>query len=230
MILVNTGLKTPVILLKHEVTAEVPITKQARSNFVGIEDLNLEKVEELHEPRLILPEPHKPGIILSKPLNKKIVWIELTKIWRDRDKVKGLIFNSMKGGYAVAIAGFVAFLPRSLFRKRKSNKNKFHLLKKKKKKFCKGRFRFHKKKFCKDRFHRNRSKSKKFGNKGLRFRKSKNSTSRRSRTFKILSMNIIKRNIVVKEIRATLVSKGKKHCQIKSRQQASRRCRVHSYE
>lgn len=177
MILVNTGLKTPVILLKHEVTAGVPITKQARVNFVGIEDLNLEKVEELCEPRIILPEPRKPEIILSKPLNKKIVWIELTKIWRDRDKVKGLIFNSMKGGYAVAIAGFVAFLPRSLFRKSESGR-----------KFFKSR---------KFRFHRNRSGSGEFGNKGLRFRRSRNGTSRRSRTFRILNMNLIKRNIVV---------------------------------
>lgn len=36
MVLVNTGLKTPVIFSKDEVTAKVPITKQARLNFVGI--------------------------------------------------------------------------------------------------------------------------------------------------------------------------------------------------
>jgi hypothetical protein len=40
---------------------EVPITKQARSN-VGIEDENLGvKVEELREPRIVWPEPRKPG-------------------------------------------------------------------------------------------------------------------------------------------------------------------------
>ena len=50
-------------------------------------------MEELREPRILLPEPRKPGILLSKPLNKKIVRIELTEIWRDHDKVKGLIFN-----------------------------------------------------------------------------------------------------------------------------------------
>ncbi|KAH7295937.1 hypothetical protein KP509_26G000400 [Ceratopteris richardii] len=122
MILVNTGLKTPVILLKHEVTAGVPITKQARYNFVGIEESTLEKVGELCEPRLIfLPEPRTPGILLSNPLNKKIVWSELTKIWRDRDKVKGLIFNLIKGGYAVVIAGFVAPLLRSPLCKRNSS-------------------------------------------------------------------------------------------------------------
>ena len=37
------------------------ITKQARSNFVGIEDSNLEKMKELREPRIVLPEPRKPG-------------------------------------------------------------------------------------------------------------------------------------------------------------------------
>lgn len=184
MILVNTGLKTPVILLKHEVTAGVPITKQARVNSVGIEDSNLEKVEELREPRIILPEPRKPEIILSKPLNKKIVRIEPTKIWRDRDKVKGLIFNSMKGGYAAVTAGFVAFLLRSPFRK--SESERFH----KKRKFRKSR---------KFRFHRNRSGSGKFGSKGLRFRRSRNGTSRRSRTSRIPNTNPIKRNIAVKE-------------------------------
>nr|UQV94643.1 ribosomal protein S subunit 1 [Haplopteris ensiformis]UQV94657.1 ribosomal protein S subunit 1 [Haplopteris ensiformis]UQV94741.1 ribosomal protein S subunit 1 [Haplopteris ensiformis] len=195
MILVNTGLKTPVILLKDEVTAGVPITEQARYNLVGIEDLTLEKVEMLYEPRLILPESHKLGIILPKLLNKEIVWIELTKIWRDRDKVKGLILNSMKGGYAVAIAGFVAFLLRSLFRKRKSKRNKFYLLINKQERFLNKQ-----EIFCRGRFHGNRSGSGKFGNKGLRSRESRNRTSRRGRTFKISNMNRIKRNIVVKYI------------------------------
>lgn len=207
MILVNTGLKTPVILLKHEVTAGVPITKQARSNFVGIEDSNLEKVEELREPRIILPEPRKPGIILSKPLNKKIVRIELTEIWRDRDKVKGLIFNLMKGGYAAVTAGFVAPLLRSPFRKSKSER--FH----KKRKFCGG-------------IKGNRSGSGKFGNKGLRFHKSRNGTSRRSRTSRIPNTNPIKRNIAVKEeIRAALVSERKKHHRPPSNQQSLSRRR-----
>ncbi|KAH6555461.1 hypothetical protein KP509_1Z253000 [Ceratopteris richardii] len=191
MILVNTGLKTPVILLKHEVTAGVPITKQARYNFVGIEESTLEKVGELREPRLIfLPEPRTPGILLSNPLNKKIVWSELTKIWRDRDKVKGLIFNLIKGGYAVVIAGFVAPLLRSPLCKRNSS-----------------------------RWIGNRSGSKKFGNKArsvyrLGFprsvRKSRNRTSRRSRTSKIPKTNIRRRNIVVKELRATQQATAKK--------------------
>lgn len=199
MVLVNTGLKTPVILLKHEVTARVPITKQARFNFVGIEDLNLEEVEELCEPRIILPEPREPKIILPKPLNNKIVWIELTKIWRDRDEVEGLISNPMKGGYVVAIAGFIAFLPRSLFRR----SGKLH----KNRKFCRS---------LKFRFHRGRSRSGKFENESLEFRRNRSRTSRRSRTFRILNMNPMKRNIVVKEIRAAPISKRKKHHRIKN--------------
>ena len=89
----------------------------------------------------------------------------------------------MKGGYAVVIAGFVAPLLRSPFRRSK---------------------RFHRK--GRD----NKSGSGRFGNRGLRFRKSKNRTSRRSRTSRIPNTNPIKRNIVVKEeIRAALVSRGK---------------------
>ena len=141
-------------------------------------------MEELREPKIILPEPRKPEIILSKPLNKKIVRIELTKIWRDRDKVKGLIFNLMKGGYAAVTAGFVAFLFRSPFRKNESER--FH----KKNKFYKSR---------KFRFHKNKSRSGKFGNKGLKFRRSRNETFYKSRTSRILNTNPIKRNIAVKE-------------------------------
>lgn len=198
MVLVNTGLKTPVILLKHEVTARVPITKQARFNFVGIEDLNLEKVEELREPRIILPEPRKPRIILPKPLNKKIVRIEPTKIWRDRDEVKGFLFNQMKGGYAVATAGFIALPFRSPFRR----SGKLHKNRKKNRKFRKS---------LKFRFHKSRSRSGKFENESLEFHRSRSGTSRRSRTSRIPSMNSIKRNIVVKEIRAAPISERKKH-------------------
>lgn len=98
----------------------------------------------------------------------------------------------MKGGYAVVIAGFVAPLLRSPFRKSKSK-------------------RFRRKKI------KNKSGSGKFGNKGLRFRKSRNGTSRRSRTSRIPNTNPIKRNIVVKEgIRAALVSKKRKFTLVKA--------------
>jgi len=107
MILVNTGLKTPIICLQHELE-RVPITKQTRF-ILGIED-----VEVFGEPKMLLPKP------LERKCKNKLVWTELTKIWRsDRNLIKGFILNSVKGGYAVAIAGHIAFLPKSLRRNRK---------------------------------------------------------------------------------------------------------------
>ncbi|BDD77347.1 ribosomal protein S1 (mitochondrion) [Marchantia polymorpha subsp. ruderalis] len=106
-VLVDTGLKTPIICFQHELK-RVPITKQARFHF-GIED-----VEVFGEPKMLLPKP------LEIKCKRKLVWIELTKIWRsDQNLVKGFILNSVKGGYAVAIAGYIAFLPKSLLRSRK---------------------------------------------------------------------------------------------------------------
>jgi len=107
MILVNTGLKTPIICFQHELK-RMPITKQT-SFILGIED-----VEVFGEPKMLLPKP------LERKWKSKLVWTELTKIWRsDRNLIKGFILNSVKGGYAVAIAGHIAFLPKSLRRNRK---------------------------------------------------------------------------------------------------------------
>nr|YP_009122530.1 ribosomal protein S1 [Niphotrichum ericoides]AJJ48465.1 ribosomal protein S1 [Niphotrichum ericoides] len=107
MILVNTGLKTPIICFQHELK-RVPITKQTRF-ILGIED-----VEVFGESKMLLPKP------LERKCKSKLVWTELTKIWRsDRNLIKGFILNSVKGGYAVAIAGHIAFLPKSLRRNRK---------------------------------------------------------------------------------------------------------------
>nr|QIA59940.1 ribosomal protein S1 [Fossombronia cristula] len=103
-VLVDTGSKTPIICFQHELE-RVPITKQARFNF-GIED-----VEVFGEPKMLLPEP------LEMKCKRKLVRIEPTKIWQsDQNLVKGFISNSVKGGYAVAIAGYIAFLPKSLLR------------------------------------------------------------------------------------------------------------------
>nr|YP_009170583.1 ribosomal protein S1 [Chionoloma tenuirostre]ALF06897.1 ribosomal protein S1 [Chionoloma tenuirostre] len=107
IILVNTGLKTPIICFQHELK-RVPITKQTR--FI----LGIENVEVFGEPKMLLPKP------LERKCKSKLVWTELTKIWRsDRNFIKGFILNSVKGGYAVAIAGHIAFLPKSLRRNRK---------------------------------------------------------------------------------------------------------------
>nr|WIA66427.1 ribosomal protein S1 [Apopellia endiviifolia]WIA66468.1 ribosomal protein S1 [Apopellia endiviifolia]WIA66509.1 ribosomal protein S1 [Apopellia endiviifolia]WIA66550.1 ribosomal protein S1 [Apopellia endiviifolia] len=107
-VLVDTGLKTPIMCFQHELMKGVPITNHQRFNF-GIED-----VEVFGEPKMLLPKP------LEIKCKRKLVRIELTKIWRsDQNLVKGFILNSVKGGYAVAIAGYIASLPKSLLRSRK---------------------------------------------------------------------------------------------------------------
>jgi hypothetical protein len=86
----------------------VPITKQARF-ILGIED-----VEVLGELKMLLPKP------LERKCKSKLIWTELTKIWQnDHNLVKGFLLNLVKGGYAIAIAGHIAFLPKSLRRSRK---------------------------------------------------------------------------------------------------------------
>ncbi len=62
-------------------------------------------------------------MLLSKPLEKngknKQIWTELTKIWQsDHNLVKGFLLNSVERGYAIAIGGHIAFLPKSLRRNR----------------------------------------------------------------------------------------------------------------
>lgn len=53
---------------------------------------------------------------------RKFVWAELTKLWHSKKKnrVSGFILNSVNGGFAVAIAGYIAFLPKSLCLNRRS--------------------------------------------------------------------------------------------------------------
>jgi len=65
----------------------------------------------------------EPLLLLPRRFRQNRAWMELNKIWRTNTKVKGLIIKKRKGGYSVAIAGFLTFLPfrRSRNRKRKSN-------------------------------------------------------------------------------------------------------------
>nr|AND50348.1 ribosomal protein S1 [Flatbergium sericeum] len=107
MVLVDTGLKTLIICFQHELK-RVPITKQARF-ILGIED-----VEVFGELKMLLPKP------LERKCKSKLIWTKLTKIWQsDHNLVKGFLLNSVKGGYAIAIAGHIAFLPKSLRKSRK---------------------------------------------------------------------------------------------------------------
>ncbi|ESR60176.1 hypothetical protein CICLE_v10017151mg [Citrus x clementina] len=46
-------------------------------------------------------------------------WLKLNNIWRTNTKAKGFFIEKVKGGYSVAIAGFITFLPFRRFKKRK---------------------------------------------------------------------------------------------------------------
>jgi len=82
-------------------------------------------VEEKRSPlsgELICSSPKS----MEKISRRKLVWTELTNLWRsnaqNRMKARlrlggslpGFILNSVNGGYAVAIAGYIAFMPKSL--------------------------------------------------------------------------------------------------------------------
>jgi ribosomal protein S1 len=107
MVLVDTQLKTLIICFQHELK-RVPITKQSRF-ILGIED-----VEVFGELKMFLLK------LLKRKCKSKLIWTKLTKIWQsDHNLVKGYFLNSVKGGYAIAIASKIAFLPNNLHKSRK---------------------------------------------------------------------------------------------------------------
>jgi len=64
----------------------------------------------------------EPLLLLPRRFTQNRAWMELNKIWRTNRKVKGFFFYKVKGGYSVAIAGFITFIPfRPLIRGRISN-------------------------------------------------------------------------------------------------------------
>jgi ribosomal protein S1 len=51
-------------------------------------------------------------LVLPRKFRQNRAWIELRKIWRTKKKAKGFLINKVqKGGYSVAIAGLITFLP-----------------------------------------------------------------------------------------------------------------------
>jgi hypothetical protein len=63
----------------------------------------------------------KLKMLFLKPLERKCknkqIWTELTKIWQsDHNLVKSFLLISIERIYALAIAGHIAFLPKSLRR------------------------------------------------------------------------------------------------------------------
>eukprot|EP00252_Welwitschia_mirabilis_P014874 TRINITY_DN3292_c0_g1_i1.p1 TRINITY_DN3292_c0_g1~~TRINITY_DN3292_c0_g1_i1.p1 ORF type:complete len:222 (-),score=11.49 TRINITY_DN3292_c0_g1_i1:347-1012(-) len=61
-----------------------------------------------------LGEEGSPLVIPPRSFRQMRVWVEIHKAWRYNKKVKGFILDKVQGGYAVAIAGFIAFLPGTL--------------------------------------------------------------------------------------------------------------------
>ena len=152
MFLVDAGLGTPRICMQDELTG-VPINRATRfENKVGSldlvagESLIKEKILEKFFIDLVAGESlikeraaarfndlvgstdvvaGEPLLLLPRRFRQKRAWMELNKIWRTNTKVKGLIFRKIKGGFAVYIAGFVAFFPCRRLKSKRRSKNLF---------------------------------------------------------------------------------------------------------
>jgi len=137
MFLLDAGPGTPKICMQDEPTG-VPINRATRfENKVG--SLNVVAGESLIKKRILerffidlvageslikeraaarfhdfvgsLDGGDGEPLLLPRRFRQKRAWMELKKIWRTNKKVKGFIINKVKGGYSVAIAGFITFLP-----------------------------------------------------------------------------------------------------------------------
>jgi ribosomal protein S1 len=112
IVILDTGLNTSTTCFQSELNTKLPI-KRNTDCILGIENV---------PSKIVLPK------YLEKITRRNLVWTELTQIWRSfpsgipsakrYNRVKGFLLNSVNGGYAVAIAGHIAFLPRSLRRGR----------------------------------------------------------------------------------------------------------------
>nr|WHL31005.1 ribosomal protein S1 [Chiloschista viridiflava] len=138
MFLVDAGPGTPKICMQDEPTG-VPIHRATRfENKVG--SLNVVAGESLIKKRILerffidlvageslIKEraaarfhdfwgsldvvAGEPLLLLPRRFRQNRAWVELQKIWRTKKKVKGFLIDKVKGGYSVAIAGFITFLP-----------------------------------------------------------------------------------------------------------------------
>lgn len=137
MFLLDAGLGTPKMCMQDELTG-VPMKRATRfENKVGF--LNVVSGESLIKKRILerlfihlvfgeslikkraaarfhsfvgsLDVVAGEPLLLPRRFRQKRAWMELKKIWRTNKKVKGFIINKVKGGYSVAIAGFITFRP-----------------------------------------------------------------------------------------------------------------------
>nr|AKM22494.1 ribosomal protein S1 [Geranium brycei] len=135
MYLVNAGLGSPRLCMQDEPTG-VPIKRGSRfENKVGsqglmsgesmIKELAAASFNDLEGSTDVVAG--EPLLLLPRRFRQKLAWIELNKIWRRKTKVKGLILEKVKGGYLVAIAGFITFLPFRPFIRQRILNNRFRI-------------------------------------------------------------------------------------------------------
>ncbi|KAG8391371.1 hypothetical protein BUALT_Bualt01G0180800 [Buddleja alternifolia] len=65
------------------------------------------------------------GLLLPRRFRKHRAWLELRNMWRANAKVKGFVTEKVRGGYSVAIAGYLAFLPNRQIYNRRVNGDRF---------------------------------------------------------------------------------------------------------
>ena len=132
MFLVDAGPGTPRICMQDEPTG-VPINRAARfENKVGSRSLDVVAGESLIKERAAARFKNlvgstdvvagEPLLLLPRRFRQNRAWMELNKIWRTNTKVRGFFIKKVKGGYLVAIAGFLTFLP---FRRRNFSSARF---------------------------------------------------------------------------------------------------------
>nr|YP_010990204.1 ribosomal protein S1 [Pontederia crassipes]WOW96088.1 ribosomal protein S1 [Pontederia crassipes] len=151
MFLVDAGLGTPIICMQDELTG-VPINRATRfENKVG--SLNVVAGESLIKKRILerffidlvagqslikeraaarfndfvgsLDVAAGEPLLLPRRFRQNRAWMELKKILRTNKKVKGLIIQKVKGGFSVAIAGFITFLPFCPLKTRRRSNGRF---------------------------------------------------------------------------------------------------------
>ena len=101
-------------------------TEQTKFDFLSLALINknlsltssyvrLQSVNNGSEPKLQLPNK------LARNVERQFIWLLLHELLMRRQKYQNIVFGrivrSLKGGYAVAIPGYIAFLPKSLSQK-----------------------------------------------------------------------------------------------------------------
>lgn len=155
MFLVDAGLGTPRICMQDEPTG-VPINRATRfENKVGSRDvvageslikkrilerffIDVVAGESLIKERAAARFNYlvgsrdvvagEPLLLLPRRFRQNLAWMELNKIWRTNTKVKGFIIEKVKGGYSVAIAGFITFLPFRRFKKETKKEKTYQMI------------------------------------------------------------------------------------------------------